>query len=159
MAGIVPAVILTSAVVATSWLGHVRNHLHSPRDCTGWSTTSSGVRRGGWAPEPLVQLLQERAGHIVSSNVDSIGHAHDNQRAFGRKWQYRVRGIQSSSRGFLNLFDTRATFANDATYENGRHEQSQWVSFRLRVRGLGQRFVVERANDQAEGLLVLVKLV
>lgn len=79
LARVVPAIVLTSAIVSTRWLGHVWNHLHTSGDRASRSTTPSRISRGRRASEALIQLLQQRAGHVVGRNVNRVSHAHNYQ--------------------------------------------------------------------------------
>ncbi len=52
------SVVITMAEVAACGLWGVRNHLHSARNDSGWSTTSCGIGRGRRATETLIELLE-----------------------------------------------------------------------------------------------------
>lgn len=79
VAGVVPAIVLASAVIAACRLGHVWNHLHSPGNRASRSATPGSVGRRRRSAEPFVELLQEGTSHVVCRYVNGVGHPHDDQ--------------------------------------------------------------------------------
>jgi hypothetical protein len=88
------SVILPVAIVPTSWMRHVRDHLHTTRHGTSRATTSRSIGRGSWAAKPLIQLLQEGAANIVSRNMNGVRNTHDDKRPLRRQGEASIRGIK-----------------------------------------------------------------
>ena len=150
---VVVVVILTVAIVPAGRLGDVRDDLHASWNGAGRATAPGCVGRGGRPAETLVELLQEGAANIVRSNVDRIGDAHDDKRTLRRQRQTRVRGIETSTGGFLDLLDAAATLADDRADEDMGDEESQRVRLGMGIGRFSQRLVVKSPDDQAESLV------
>jgi hypothetical protein len=78
----VSPVIVGMPILATSRLRYVWNDLHASRNDTGWSATSSGIRRGRNPPEAFRQLFHERLADIIGGDVNGIGDAKHDERPF-----------------------------------------------------------------------------
>ena len=77
--GAVALVKVAVAKAAASGLGNVGDNLKSTGNRGSGASATGGISRGGGTTETLVQLLEKSATNVVSSNVDGIGNAHDNQ--------------------------------------------------------------------------------
>jgi hypothetical protein len=78
-------VVLAISIVASSGLWHVWHNLHAARYNPCRTAAAGCVRRGSRAAESLVELLQEGATHIVSSDMNGIGYAHHDQGTLSRQ--------------------------------------------------------------------------
>lgn len=108
------------AVISVKGLRLVRNDLHSTGNGSSGSTGSRGVGRRGGSSVSVGELLHERAGDVVGSDMDGISDAGHNQGALSRQRQGRAGRIKSSARSFLDLANTRAGLANDRTDQDVR---------------------------------------
>lgn len=122
LATIGASVIIRMTIVTTSWLRDVWDHLHSPRHYSCRATASGSIRGCGRPPKPLGELLEECATDIVGGNMNSISNSKDDQGAFRGKRKARVRSIETSTGGFLNLSNSDTSFANDRTNQNVRDQ-------------------------------------
>ena len=152
----IAVVVLPIAKVATGRLGVVWNHLHSARDGSGGAAAAGRVGRGRCATKPLVKLFEECAANIVSCNVDSISHTHDDQRALRGEREARVGRIQAGAGCFLDLLDASAALSNDGADQDVRNQQTKGVCLGILARGLAQRLVVEGPDDQTERLQLML---
>ena len=75
----VTLVVIAVAKVAASGLRNVGNDLQSAGNRSGRTSAASRISRSGGTTKALVELLEESATNVVSSNVNSIGNTHDNQ--------------------------------------------------------------------------------
>lgn len=106
-------IVVAVTVVAAGWLREVWHNLHATGDGSNGTTSTSRIRRSSRPAEPVIELLQESAAHIVSSNVHSICDTHNDQGTFRGERQARVRGVQTCPGSFLNLLDACATLSNN----------------------------------------------
>lgn len=156
---VVTAVVLSSPVVSGSRLGAVWDHLHASGDGASRRAASGCVGRGSGAAKSIVELLEERAADIVSSNVNGISNAHDYERAFAGHGKAGIRGIEPCARGFLNLTNAGTTLSNDGANKNMRDQQTEGVSLGRSGRGLVERLVVQCSDNETEGLTPKLALV
>lgn len=75
-------VVFAMAIVTACWLWAVWNYLHSSGNSTSWAAASSRIRRGCWSAKSFVKLLEKRATYVVSRNMHSIRHTHNDEGAF-----------------------------------------------------------------------------
>ncbi len=128
-----PAIVLAAPVVASGRLREIGHDLHAARHDPHRPATPGCIRRGGRATKPLVQLLEKGAADIIGGNVDRIGHAHNHQRPLRGQRQARVRGVETSTRGFLNLLDPGTALANYRADEDVGNQQPKRIGFGVRV--------------------------
>lgn len=69
------------AIVATSGLGIIRDHLHTTRNSADRATAARGISRCSRAAKTLIQLFEKSAANIVGGDVNGVSHTHDNKRA------------------------------------------------------------------------------
>lgn len=146
-------VVVRMTVLTASRLRNVWHNLHPPWYHTSWTPTSSGVGRSCRAAEPFGELFHKRTSNVVRSDVNGIGNAQNDQRAFRRQWQTRLRGIEAGSRSFLNFPNTNPRFADDGPDQDMRYQKTEWIRLRLRCRRRFKRLIVECTNNQTESLL------
>lgn len=75
-----PAVVLPISVIPSGRLRTVRHHLHAARHDACRTTATCRVGRRGRAAEAVVELLKQRAAHVVGGDVNGIGNAHNDER-------------------------------------------------------------------------------
>lgn len=126
---VVSSIIIGMAVLTSGGLRHVGNNLHTTRNDTSRASAPSSISRSCWPTKALGQLLHKRLSNVISSNVHSICNTKDDQRSFCRKRQAGVRSVETGARGFLNLANAYARFANDRADQYVRNKQTQGVSF------------------------------
>lgn len=127
--------LLRRAPLTTSRLRDVGYNLHTAGNDTGRSTTTGGISRSSWSTEAFGKLLYQSTSNIVGGNVDSISHTQDDKRSLGGQRKARIRCVQSSTRGFLDLTDSHTTLTDDGANEDVRNQQAQRVGLGLRSRG------------------------
>lgn len=125
------AVVLWVAPRTTSWLWNIGDNLHASGDYSGRTTTASRVGGRRWAPKSLSQLLDKGASNVVSGNVNRISNAKDNKRTLRGERKTRIRRVEASARGFLDLTDADTALANDGANEDVRDEKAEGVSLGL----------------------------
>lgn len=87
--------------------------------------------------------------------MDGIRNTKDYEGSLRRKGQTAVRGIETSSRGFLDFTNPNAGFTDDGTDQNVWNEQAQRIGFGLCSRSRFKSFVIECSNDKTECLQAL----
>jgi hypothetical protein len=83
--------------------------------------------------------------------VYGIGDAQHDERAFSREGKAGLGGIQTCTRSFLNLPNTDALFPYNRADEDVRNEETEGVGLGLGGGGFLEWFLVQSANDEAEG--------
>lgn len=85
--------------------------------------------------------------------MNSIGHAHDNQRPFRGKGQARVGSIETGSGSLLNLLDARTALANNRADQDVGDQETQGIGLGVGVGRLSKRLIVQRTDNKTECLL------
>lgn len=153
------AITVQETPLAARGLRCVWDDLHATRDDSGRAATASRISRCSRSAEPLRQLFNKCATDVVGCNVNGVGNTKNHEGSLGAQRQARVRRIQSSARGLLDLPDSNALLANDGPDEDVRDEESERIGLGVDARGLFQRFLIQGANDQSKGLVSSVSIV
>lgn len=150
--GTAAGVVVAVSIVPSGRLRGVGDNLQAAWHGASGSTATGGVGRRSRSAETIVELLKQGAAYIVGGNVDGIGDAHDNERAFTRQREACVRSVETSTRRLLNLLDARTTLAYDGSNEDMRNQEAEGVGLGVSVGGFLQRLIVEGSDDQPKGL-------
>lgn len=84
--------------------------------------------------------------------MHGVSHAQDDKRTLSRQRQTRLGGVETGTRGLLNLTDAHALLADDGADEDVRNEEAKGIGLGLRGGRLIEWLLVERADDEAECL-------
>lgn len=88
------------------WL--VWYNLHSTWDWASRAPRAGRVSGRSRTSEPLSQLLNKGIGNVIGRDVDGVGNAENDKRAFSGERKTRPRRVKTRTGGFLNLAYPRA---------------------------------------------------
>lgn len=92
---VVAFIVVWMTVLTASRLRNVWYNLHTTWNHTRWTSTSSSVGRSRRTAKPFSELFHKRASNVVRGDVDCIRNAKNDQGAFSRQWQARIRGVEA----------------------------------------------------------------
>ena len=80
--GTATVVVVAASKVPSSRLRCVGDNLQAAWHSASGSTAAGGIGRRSRSAETIVELLKQSAAYIVGGDVNGIGDAHNNERAF-----------------------------------------------------------------------------